>query len=322
MIRKLFASAILLSCAFVSQAFPSDSLSLAKPDKMIFNHLDASVSLGTTGLGLEVSAPLTKYLKVRAGVEWMPRFSMPVSFGLESYKDGMVGGGNFSRQQEMMKELTGIDVDDRVNIDTKPHLVNFKFLIDIYPWSDTRWHITAGFYAGPRKIASAVNSIEEMHSLFAVNLYNGIYEKALNGEFTEKPLFGSISLSPEAAMELEDKIIDAGQVGIHVGDFKDGTPYMMTPDKEGMVKANAYVNSFRPYLGFGYGGPIAGSKRLNLSFDAGVLMWGKPKIVTHDGTDLANDVVNIKGKVGDYVDVMRSFRVYPVVEVKLTYKFF
>lgn len=322
MLRKLSACAFLISTAFAANANAISADSLSSRDRMIFNHLDASVSLGTTGLGVEVSTPVTKYLKVRAGVEWMPRFSMPVSFGLESYRDGEAGAGNFTRQQEMMKELTGIEVDDRVDMDCKPHLVNFKFLIDIFPWSDSRWHITAGFFAGPRKIASAVNSINEMHSLFAVNLYNSFYDRVMSPDFFDTPLWGDVYLSPEAAMELQNKMGEAGTVGIHVGNFKDGSPYMMTPDKEGMVKANAYVNSFRPYLGFGYGGPIAGSKRLSLSFDAGVLVWGKPKIITHDGVNLASEVTDIKGKVGDYVDVMRSFRVYPVVEVKLTYKIF
>ena len=318
MFRAILTSALIISSAIAALALPTDSL--MSKDRMIFNHLDASVGIGTTGIGLEVSTPVTKYLKVRAGVEWMPRFSMPISFGLESYRDGEAGAGDFSYQQEMMKKLTDIEVDNQIDMDGKPHLVNFKFLVDIFPWSDSRWHITAGFYAGPRKIATAVNSMHEMHSLFAVNLYNSLYDRIEYHFVNDIPIGGSVHISPDDALQL----LDAGKAGIHVGDFKDEacTPYIMTPDKEGMVRANAYVNSFRPYLGFGYGGPIAGSKRLSVSFDAGVLVWGKPKIITHDGVDLASEVTNIKGKVGDYVDVMRSFRVYPVVEVKLTYKIF
>lgn len=321
MLRKIVACAVALASLLPSWANPTDSLSTKPVDRMIFNHLDASVSLGTTGLGLEVSTPLTKYLRVRAGVQWMPSFSMPVSFGLETYKDGVIGEGNFSRQQELMKKLTGIDVDDQVDMDAKPHLVNFKFLVDIYPWTDTRWHLTAGFYAGPRKIARAINSMNEMHSLFAVNLYNNYHDHVLSDDFLDTPIYGDVFIDPELGMQIQDEMAEAGKVGIHVGDFKDGTPYMMTPDSEGMVHANAYVNSFRPYLGFGYGGTIGGIERLSLSFDAGVLMWGKPKIITHDGTNLA-ELENIKGKVGTYVDVVKSFRVYPVVEVKLTYSFF
>lgn len=311
MLRKLLSMAIGLAATLPTFALTTDSLSVPARDRMIFNHLDASVTLGTTGIGLEVSTPLTKYLRVRAGVEFMPKFSMPVSFGLDAYsEDGTNESGGFERQQKWMKEFTGIEVDDKVDMDGKPNLTNFKLLFDIYPWTNTNWHITAGFYLGGRKIATATNSVHEMHSLFAVNLYNEFYDRVLNDE----PLYGDVYLSPD--------FLDNGRVGMHVGDFKDGTPYIMTPGEDGMVRANAYVNSFRPYLGFGYGGNIGKSDRLFLSFDAGALFWGKPKIVMHDGTDLANEVTNIGGKVGDYVDVVKAFRVYPVVEVKLTYKFF
>ena len=37
----------------------------------IFDHLAASVSLGTTGLGIELAAPVTEYLDVRAGYSYM-----------------------------------------------------------------------------------------------------------------------------------------------------------------------------------------------------------------------------------------------------------
>ena len=36
------------------------------------------------------------------------------------------------------------------------------------------------------------------------------------------------------------------------------------------------------------------------------------------GVDLAKDVKNVPGKVGDYVKLLKSFKVYPVVELRLT----
>ena len=41
------------------------------------------------------------------------------------------------------------------------------------------------------------------------------------------------------------------------------------------------------------------------------MFWGgTPEVVTHDGTDLAKDVENIGGKVGDYVRFVKSLKVY------------
>ena len=115
-----------------------------------------------------------------------------------------------------------------------------------------------------------------------------------------------------------------GRMGVHIADYKDGTPYRLEPDENNMVKAQIRVNKFRPYLGFGYGGAL--SKKddtYSLSFDCGMMFWGgTPKILTHDGTDLANDVDHVRGKVGDYVKIIKAFKVYPVLSLRLTRKIF
>lgn len=110
----------------------------------------------------------------------------------------------------------------------------------------------------------------------------------------------------------------AGEV-IH----KAGEPYMMTPDKNGMATARMLVNSFRPYVGIGYDGRIIrGDDRYHIGFDAGIMMWGgTPSVITHDGTDLTHDVTNVPGKVGDYVSIVRKFKVFPVVSLRLTRRF-
>ena len=53
------------------------------------------------------------------------------------------------------------------------------------------------------------------------------------------------------------------------------------------------------------------------------MMWGgTPSLIAHDGVNLSKDVKNIKGKPGDYVDVLKTFKVYPVISVAVSYKFF
>ncbi len=93
------------------------------------------------------------------------------------------------------------------------------------------------------------------------------------------------------------------------------------PDKDGTVSAKAKVNKFRPYLGFGYGGALSPDGKWEASFDAGVQFWGgAPKVTTHDGTVL-NDLINLRGKVGTYMDLMKSIPVYPTIDFRISYRF-
>lgn len=104
---------------------------------------------------------------------------------------------------------------------------------------------------------------------------------------------------------------------------KKGDPYKMLPGEDNLVKATVKVNKFKPYLGFGYGGPITKDKRTSISFDCGMLFWGgTPSIVTHDGTDLINDVEGLQGKIKDYVNTIKGFKVYPEISIRITQRLF
>jgi hypothetical protein len=97
----------------------------------------------------------------------------------------------------------------------------------------------------------------------------------------------------------------------------------MEPDENGTVKVNVFVNSFKPYLGTGYGGNLTKNGSTKLEFDAGVLFWGgTPEVIVHDGTDLAKDLVNVRGKVGRYVNFIKGIKVYPVVNLRLSFRLF
>lgn len=295
----------------------------AAADRNVFNHLEGGVAVGSTGIGIDVATPVTRHLRLRAGVDFTPHISFPMSFGLESYTDGGVNSGNFDKLQNYMRKLTGFEVDDRVELDGKPTMVNFKFLVDVYPWADKGWRFTAGFYAGPRKAAKAVNTMGEMPSLLAVNIYNHFYDYIMSDDALNEPIMGDIYLDPFMVEDVRQDLANQGTMGIHVGDFKDGTPYMMKPDSDGMVKVSAFVNRFKPYAGLGYTGALDAARRWMIDVDCGAMFWGgAPNLVTHDGTNLTRDVVDIKGKPGDYVDIMKTFKVYPVVSVRIAYKFF
>lgn len=290
----------------------------------IANKLELGITAGTTGLGLEVATPVTEWVKIRAGVDFIPSFNLPMHFGITTYTDGAVNSGNFGKIQNLMYEFAGYEMDDQVDMHARPKMSNFKFLVDVYPFKNNRhWHVTLGFYSGPKRIGKAINAMGEMPSLLTINMYNRLYDYALSDGFIENPIYNDIYLDPVIADELSEKFREYGRLGIHIGDFKDGTPYYMEPDKDGTVSAKAYVNSFKYYTGIGYGGAISKDKRWNLAVDGGVLFWGgAPKVIIHDGVNMTNDLINVRGKVGEYLDLLKALKVYPVVSVKLSYTFF
>lgn len=292
----------------------------------IFRHFDLGVQAGTTGIGIDLSTHITDHVRLRVGGDFMPHISVPMSFSLSSYHGGVVTAGNFGKMKDMMYQLTGTDVDDKVEMEGVPVMNNFKFLIDIYPWSDKGWRVTAGFYSGPRRVARAINTIDEMPSLLAVNMYNRFYDYIMDDDVYDKPLYTytdgeKFLIDPYLIDDLRERMGGEGYMGIHVGDFKDGTPYMMHPDRDGKVKVSAFAKKVKPYAGLGYTGNIG--DRMKLDVDCGAMMWGgSPTLVTHDGTDLTHDVVNIQGKPGDYVKLMSKFKVYPVLNIRLSWRIF
>lgn len=344
-----------------------------KNQNNFFNSLDIATTFGTTGFGVDLSTPVGDYVNLRAGFSYMPRFEVNSTFRVQvgdSLDSKFDAAGNrvqtkFDKLSGYLKTLVGYDVDDEVDMICKPTYYNFKLLVDVFPFRNKRWHLTAGFFAGPAEIARAYNTTAEMPTLLSVGMWNMFYDKASNSE----PIYGDFHVP-----ELENKVLQFGRMGFHAGDhlqngpyvyvdegfpigfteaeepiygyddeknpilrpvlidddgqairaYRKGDPYMMVPEPEtGMVKAVIKVNRFKPYVGFGYGGAISKDKLTQLSFDAGVMFWGgTPSVITHDGTDLTKDVENVKGKLGRYVDTAKFFKVFPVLEVRISRRIF
>ena len=308
----------------------------------IFQHLDISLTAGTTGIGIDVASPVGKYVQLRAGYEFMPRFTKRMAFDLtingqpaRAYdKDGNRQETTFDRMKDFLYEFTGYDVDDHADMIGKPTINNFKFLVDVFPFRQNKhWHFTAGFYWGPSRFAYAENAIESMQTLSAVGMYNQMYNKAVIGE----PLIEYEGVSLDVPEELYQKIKDLGRLGFAVGYFKhdivddagniihkSGERYIVEPDNRGMVTVTAKSNSFKPYLGFGYGGRMIKNRDdWQVSFDCGAMFWGgTPDLYMHDGINLTEDVENISGQVGTYVDLFSSLKVFPVLSFRITKRIF
>ena len=321
-----------------------------------FKHLDIGVTIGSTGLGIDIASPLSKYVQLRTGFEIMPRFEKSLHFDIQSFdENGNRTGATIEQMSSRLEKFMGYKADNEVRMVGRPTMWNFKLLVDVFPFRNKNWHLTAGFHWGPSKIADAINGLEEAPSLVAVNIYNNIYDRVSQG----LPIYGDITLGGSDA----EAIIKNGRMGIRVGDYTDRyvtetypatdengdyiddghggyvlvtdyvldangnripMPYRMEPDANCIVSANVKVNSFKPYLGFGYNGRLfKNDHRYRIGFDAGLMFWGgTPSIITHDGTNLSKDVTNIGGKVGNYVDLISGFKVYPVINLRITRKLF
>ena len=319
----------MLLCATTFSATAQDT----KP----FGNLDLGVTLGTTGIGFDVAMPVHDMVKLRTGFEFMPRFNMDLNFGVESFgEDGIPTGSSIDRMSEVLYGLTGYKVDQNITMKTKPTMWNFKFLVDVYPFKNNKhWHVTAGFHWGPSKIGEAVNAIEDSPSLFAVGMYNHLYDVAYQDWVLGIPTpiittntTGPVYMDPM----IEKQLTSMGQMGIPLGTFthdmtdaygvehKQGDTYYMEPNENSMVYADATTNSFKPYVGFGYEGRlIKGNDNYHIGFDAGVMFWGgTPSIITHEGVNLSKDVENIGGKVGDYVKFVKGVKAFPVLNLRIT----
>ena len=338
---SVFAFVLIASVNVFSQSSPA------------FKHLDLSLTAGTTGIGFDVASPMGNYLRLRAGFSIMPRFQKDLHFDIQVGDDAATSAQKFNTLRGYLKDFLGQDVDDQVTMVGRPTYSNFNLLVDVFPFKKNKhWYFTAGFYLGKDNIADCINDLSVSSTLTCVNIYNKIYNDFNQievGKRTELNLFGRdividladpdfphmeigdewIDLDPSnldqsIPIRMRDRLRNCGDMKIHVGDFKDGTPYYMYPDDNCTVSAKGFANVFKPYLGFGYGGRLSKkSDKYFISFDCGAMFWGgKPDIITHDGVNLTHDLINIRGSVKDYVDLISAFKVMPVLNLRISRRIF
>lgn len=164
----------------------------------------------------------------------------------------------------------------------------------------------------------------------AVSVYNTMRDKTLASYEAGWPYPPVISVGAQAFTEqdliadLAERFIYYGRMGMHVGYYDDGPPYMMEPGDDGIVRAEVKTNAFKPYLGLGYGGLfLKNNDKFHIVVDFGAMFWGGSlRIITHESVDLTKDVSNISGKVGDYVSFAKTFKLFPVLDVRFVYQIF
>lgn len=103
----------------------------------IFDHLSLGVTLGTTGIGFDVAAPVTEYLQLRAGYD--------ILSGLK-YKEDI----DYRAKGQPTK---------KTEVEGKLHLGAAKLLLDVFPFRTVPFRFTTGFYLGTDEIIKAENTI-------------------------------------------------------------------------------------------------------------------------------------------------------------------
>lgn len=350
--HKLLSSLFLASVTLCSMAQSRTSW------RDYIQHLEGGLSVGTTGIGLDVAAPVNDMIDVRMGFSLMPQFRKKTGFDVQvgevkedKYdKDGNRIETKFDRMSAMLQSMTGFRVVDVVGMYCVPTYHNFKLVVDVKPFADKRWYVSGGFYWGNSVFARAYNDTEAMTSLLAVGMYNRIYTAILNEDPVVDYQYGTSHISFELPPNINQKFIDSGRMAMGVGrwkhdqyyeedvyssDGKDllhqagdlkhkaGSPYLMEPGHDGMVKVTMKTNRFKPYIGGGFHDQLDKEGVWEWSADAGILIWGGvPHMRTHEGVCLVHDVTGVKGKPGRYIGFARALPVFPVLEIRLVRNIF
>ena len=108
---------------------------------------------------------------------------------------------------------------------------------------------------------------------------------------------------------------------------------MFGTDAEGHVHGRTSVNSFKPYIGLGFGRAIPKKNRVSVSCDFGVKFWGKPGLGVSTVKDdwggyyyhkFQYDELgpNDNKDVKDAVEIVDKIKVYPVLNIRVCGRIF
>lgn len=313
-----------------------------------FEHYEVGATFGSTGLGLDVKTNINQDFKLRAGFSFMPQIGNVEGYTLDAvggeYVDPKVSSKT-QRLAELLGDMIGSkSVNDVIDMERKVGYFNAKVLVDWYPLEDKKWHVTAGFFWGSKKIGKAINTIEEGPTTTAILMYNQMYDQIQVLDKYEYPTLTigshSYELDPIAGKEVKESFNYYGRIAVQLGKYPDGTPFYTEPNEDAVIKADAIANAFKPYIGVGYDTSLNRDERWKLGFDAGLMYWGTPHIYSsgykyHENAEtyeekmehvdkvcLVHDLTKTSGAVNNYINLFKKLPLFPVIEIKLAYSIF
>ena len=124
----------------------------------LFNHLAVNAHVATTGVGVELSTPITKFITMRAGVTCMPGFS----FNAE------VDGQYYDYVNTTPRDFT-------VNLDANLKRTQGSVIFNVYPLAKAKvcssFFLAAGLYFGGDKLVKINGHSDEIAE--KINQFNG-----------------------------------------------------------------------------------------------------------------------------------------------------
>ena len=286
------------------------NVSAQNEDTWIPQQLGIGVGVGTTGIVIDLSTTMNRWLGVRAGVDIFPEIKVNTDLdlgtqGLNDDFQDMTDRANKINQAagSTIIDLSGLPngLPESMGVQGKLSNTTFHLLVDVYPFKNSSFHATTGFYIGGKELVSVYN--KEDGFLKPVTQWN---EAVLNP-----------SSLPVAA---QGYVKDQSIIGAELGDYFIAP----NPAEQGNVKATIEVGAFRPYLGIGFGRAVPRKSRVGCQFDLGVQFWGSPKVYaptynettkTYQKEQLTDDHAGSDG--GDIIKTISKIPVYPTLNFRL-----
>ena len=122
----------------------------------LFNHLAVNAHVATTGVGVELSTPITKFITMRAGVTCMPGFS-------------------FNAEVDGQYYVNGESNDFTVDLDANLKRTQGSVIFNVYPLAKAKvcssFFLAAGLYFGGDKLVKINGLSDEIAE--KINQFNG-----------------------------------------------------------------------------------------------------------------------------------------------------
>lgn len=328
-------------------------------------HLDLSFTAGTTGYGFDFSMPMSKDVSMRIGASFLSKTNntQHLQIQTDTYDDNLSAEENqqmsavrFGKIQDFIGQFTGHEIEQQVSLRKKTSMNNLRLLVDVTPFVNKHWRLTAGFYYGNADITKTVCTEASQSTLMGLNVWNSLYEKVM----AEEPIINHKGIAVYLPYEFEEEIRneygemsikagtykhdiyaeedvmwtydaydpitgdvlhEAGDIRYHKGDLihRQGDAYYTTPGNDNMIKIIQHTSKFRPYLGAGYGGLLTKDGLTSFTVEAGLLYMPTDYTAFNDGMRIGRDI-DTKHFINHYRTGWGHL--FPVLNLRITRQLF
>lgn len=295
-----------------------------------FKHLGASLEVGSTGIGVNLSYPLiSDHLIMTVGYNF-PSFTISKEFGLNKGSiDGQMNQaigklkeynklvndyGDYA-QQMGLSAIPGVDgMSEKIanvkelnaDVDASVNFGNFKVMFEYYPTTTNLFHFTAGLFIGSGSWMDISGKIDQ-------KVWNDAYRPVIKAH---DQLMAEINMHPD----LKDKVTavpsikEAAKITVY-----DET-FVIDPES-GKLDASLSINKVKPYIGIGFGSSIPTKQSCGFQMEIGAYYQGKPTFesstrVNYDPSAYSNTAVD------EIVEYLEYLSWYPQITFRFTGKLF